>query len=81
MHDKSIAELAARLRGKAFSSRELTQSFLERIERFNPSLNAFVTVTTERALEQAEVADRRIAAGEAGPLTGIPLGQKDIFCT
>jgi aspartyl-tRNA(Asn)/glutamyl-tRNA(Gln) amidotransferase subunit A len=81
MHDKSIAELAAGLRGKAFSSRELTQSFLERIGRFNPALNAFVTVTAERALEQADAADGRIAAGQAGSLTGIPLGQKDIFCT
>jgi aspartyl-tRNA(Asn)/glutamyl-tRNA(Gln) amidotransferase subunit A len=81
MHDKSIAELAAGLRSKAFSSQELTQNYLDRIEKFDSQLNAFVTVTREQALDQAKAADAQLASGRAGPLTGIPLGQKDIFCT
>jgi aspartyl-tRNA(Asn)/glutamyl-tRNA(Gln) amidotransferase subunit A len=81
MYDKSIAELAAGLRSKAFSSQELTQTFLDRINKYDAKLNAFVTVTDDQALEQAKAADALIAADQAGPLTGIPLGQKDIFCT
>ena len=81
MHDKSIAELSAALRAGEFSSEELTRAFLDRIERLDGRLNSFITVTAEQALEQARTADRRIAAGTAGPLTGIPLAQKDIFCT
>ncbi len=81
MHDKTIAELSAGLKAGEFSAEELTRSYLERIERLDGQLNSFVTVTAERALEQARVADQRLAADEAGPLTGIPLAQKDIFCT
>lgn len=81
MHDYTLAQLAAGLRAGEFSSEELTRAFLARIERFNPTLNAFITVTPERALDQARVADRRIRAGEGGPLTGVPLAHKDIFCT
>ncbi len=81
MHNKTIAELAAGLRDKEFSSRELTTHFLARIGQYNPALNCFITVTEELALQQAEAADARIAAGKAGPLTGVPIVQKDIFCT
>ncbi len=81
MHDKTIVELAKGLRNKDFSSTELTRTYLDRIAAINPTLNAFVTVTGEQALSQAEAADRRLAAGDAGPLTGIPIAQKDIFCT
>ncbi len=81
MHNKTIAELADGLRRKAFSSAELTEHFLQRIQAFDPTLNCYITVTAERALNQARAADRRIADGEAGPLTGIPISQKDIFCT
>jgi aspartyl-tRNA(Asn)/glutamyl-tRNA(Gln) amidotransferase subunit A len=81
MHDKSIAELGAGLRAGAFSSVELTRHSLARIERLDPALNSFVTVTAERALAQAEAADQRLRRGEAGPLTGIPIAHKDIFCT
>ncbi len=55
--------------------------FLDRIERFDTTLNAFITVTAEQALAAAAAADRRLAKGEASPLTGIPLAHKDIFCT
>ncbi|HKJ76318.1 MAG TPA: Asp-tRNA(Asn)/Glu-tRNA(Gln) amidotransferase subunit GatA [Gammaproteobacteria bacterium] len=81
MHEKTIAELAAGLKAGEFSSEELTRSFLERIERLDGGLNCYITVTAEAALEQAREADRRIAAGEAGPLTGVPIAHKDIFCT
>ncbi|MDD9996032.1 MAG: amidase family protein, partial [Dehalococcoidia bacterium] len=63
------------------SSRELTASVLDRIDAVEPAIGAFVTVTADRALEQAERADRRIAAGTAGPLTGIPVQLKDNLCT
>jgi aspartyl-tRNA(Asn)/glutamyl-tRNA(Gln) amidotransferase subunit A len=81
LHEQTIAELAAGLRAGAFSSVELTRHYLDRIAAHDPGLNAFVTVTAEGALAQAEAADARLRAGAAAPLTGIPLGQKDIFCT
>jgi aspartyl-tRNA(Asn)/glutamyl-tRNA(Gln) amidotransferase subunit A len=81
MHDKTIAELALGLKNKEFSSVELTQAFLARIKLHDPALNSFVTVTEETAQAQAQAADERIAQGEAGLLTGVPIAQKDIFCT
>jgi len=81
LHNLFIGELAERLRKRQISSVELTRHFLSRIERFNPALNAFITLTAERALEDAAAADARLAAGEKGPLLGIPLIHKDIFCT
>jgi aspartyl-tRNA(Asn)/glutamyl-tRNA(Gln) amidotransferase subunit A len=81
MHDKTVAEISVALQAGEFSSVELTRSYLERIGRHNEALNAFVTVTEEQALAQAEAADAARAAGEAGPLTGVPIAHKDIFCT
>ncbi len=81
MHDKTLAQLSTGLAGGEFSSVELTRHFLDRIAALDGRLNSFITVTEEQALAQAEAADARIAAGEAGPLTGIPLAHKDIFCT
>jgi len=81
MHDKTIAELATGLREKAFSSRELTQHYLDRISRHDPALNSYITVTADAALAAADSADQAIAAGVGGPLTGIPIAHKDIFCT
>ncbi len=81
MHRKSLAELARGLAGGEFSSVELTTHFLDRIERFDERLNAFITVTGEQALAAARRADERRSQGEAGPLTGVPLAQKDIFNT
>jgi aspartyl-tRNA(Asn)/glutamyl-tRNA(Gln) amidotransferase subunit A len=81
IHGKTLAELAAGLRKKEFSSVELTKLFLERIEAAQRSLNAFVSITREPALEAAAAADKAIAAGQAGPLTGVPIVHKDIFCT
>jgi len=81
MHTKTIAELRQALDAKEFSSTELTQHLLERCKKFNPELNSFITITEETAVEQAKQADKQIAAGQAGLLTGIPIAQKDIFCT
>jgi aspartyl-tRNA(Asn)/glutamyl-tRNA(Gln) amidotransferase subunit A len=81
MHKKTIVELGAGLRAGDFSSVELTRHFLERIDRLDGTINAFITTTPEQALKEAAAADEKIQAGETGPLTGIPIVQKDIFCT
>ncbi len=80
MIDKSVKQLAQALASKEISSVELSTLFLDRIERLNPEINAFVTVDRDKTLEMAHAADARIAAGTAGPLTGVPIAQKDIFC-
>ena len=77
----SVADLSRRLAAGEVSSAELTRDLLDRIERINPRLNALISVTADSALQQAAEADSRRAAGNAGPLTGIPLVHKDIFCT
>ncbi|MCP4127145.1 MAG: Asp-tRNA(Asn)/Glu-tRNA(Gln) amidotransferase subunit GatA [Gammaproteobacteria bacterium] len=81
MHNKSISELAAGLRAGEFSSVELISHYLERIGSLDKGLNSFITVCEEGALAQARAADEQIATGAAGPLAGIPIVQKDIFCT
>ncbi|HSW69807.1 MAG TPA: Asp-tRNA(Asn)/Glu-tRNA(Gln) amidotransferase subunit GatA [Gammaproteobacteria bacterium] len=81
MDYKTIAELSRDLAAKKISSVELTQYFLDRIKNFDGKLNSFITVTEDEALKNAKHADEWIAAGKGGPLTGIPLAQKDIFCT
>jgi aspartyl-tRNA(Asn)/glutamyl-tRNA(Gln) amidotransferase subunit A len=81
MHTRNLAQLAADLRARRVSATELTKHFLERIERFDGALNAFVTVTADQALARAADADRRLARNDAAPLTGIPIAHKDIFCT
>ena len=80
MITRSLTALAQALATKEISSVELTRLFLERIARLNPSINAYITVDAEKTLAQAAAADELRAAGQAGPLTGIPLAQKDIFC-
>lgn len=79
MQDFSLSALQAGLRQKTFSAVELTRSCLDRIDQ-NQDLNAFISVS-DHALAAAKAADQRIKAGKAGPLTGIPIGVKDIFCT
>ena len=79
MHTASLAEFSARLTRRDVSSVELATLFLDRIEAHNGMLNAFITVDRERTLAQAKAADARIAAGTAGPLTGVPIAHKDIF--
>ena len=80
MINASLKQLSQALAAKQISSVELTQLFLDRINRHNPTINAFVTVDAEKSLNSARAADARIAAGTAGLLTGIPIAQKDIFC-
>ncbi len=80
MPHKTIAELTKDLAAKKISSVELTQFFLERIKKF-AHLNSFITVTEEHALQDAKKADAQLAKGKVPPLTGIPIAQKDIFCT
>ncbi len=81
MDYKTIAQLKNDLHTKKISSVELTQSFLKRIKQYDKELNSFITVTEEVALKNAAEADVRIAKGTAVALTGIPMAQKDIFCT
>ena len=79
--DTSVAALARALAAKQISSRDLAQAYLDRIAALNPTLNAFITVDAEQTLAEAAAADARLAAGQASPLTGIPVAHKDIFCT
>ncbi|MDG2365735.1 MAG: Asp-tRNA(Asn)/Glu-tRNA(Gln) amidotransferase subunit GatA [Methylococcaceae bacterium] len=80
MHNQTIAELAKGLQAGEFSSQELTTAHLARIKQHR-ELNCFITVTEVEAIAQAKIADQLISDGKAGPLTGIPLAHKDIFCT
>jgi aspartyl-tRNA(Asn)/glutamyl-tRNA(Gln) amidotransferase subunit A len=81
LHHLSLGELSEGLRARRFSSVEVTKHFLARIERFNPGLNAFITITADEALAAAAKADQALAAGQASTLTGVPIAHKDIFCT
>ncbi len=81
MQNKTLAELATGLHAKQFTSVELTQMYLDRIARFDKEINSYVTVTPEKALAQAAAADTLLRSGRGGPLTGIPIAHKDIFCT
>ncbi|HWW21937.1 MAG TPA: amidase, partial [Steroidobacteraceae bacterium] len=81
LHHKTVAELATALRAREVSSVELTRACLQRIEQHQGELNAFISVTAHAALAQAAEADQRRAAGKAGPITGVPIAHKDIFCT
>ena len=83
MHNlETIAELAPRLRRKEISPVELTRGCLDRIEKLNPALNAFITVTAESALAEAQAAEDEISReGWRGPLHGIPVALKDLIDT
>ncbi|MGE0384196.1 MAG: Asp-tRNA(Asn)/Glu-tRNA(Gln) amidotransferase subunit GatA [Gammaproteobacteria bacterium] len=81
MAAETLAELGAALARRELSSVELTRRTLDRIASGDAGLNSFVTVCADSALAEAAAADARIAAGQAGPLTGLPYANKDIFCT
>jgi aspartyl-tRNA(Asn)/glutamyl-tRNA(Gln) amidotransferase subunit A len=80
--EMTLIEAAKALRAGQTSSSELTEEYLKRIEELNPRLNAFLTVTADIAREQALQADRERRSGmDRGPLHGIPIAHKDLFCT
>ena len=82
LHYLSVTEASRLIRQRRLSPVELTRAFLDRIETFDPQLNAYLLVTAERALEQAREAEAEIAAGRyRGPMHGIPFALKDIYCT
>ncbi len=81
LENLTITQLREKLAAGEISSVELTKAFLERIKATDGKVNAFITVCEEEALAAAAAADQRIAAGNAAPLTGIPLAVKDIFNT
>ncbi len=76
----SLSQLQSQLKDRSISATELTQLYLDRIEQLNPILNCYITVDEEHALERARAADQQLARGSGGPLTGLPISQKDIFC-
>jgi len=80
MYKKTIKQLSSELQNKEFSSEELVSSYLDRCDSHNSDLNCFISLMPETAIAQARSADKKIQNGEAGPLTGIPLAHKDIFC-
>ena len=78
----SIAQAARAIRAKEISPTELTEAYLARIEQYNGLINAYVTVTAERARADAKAAQDALAAGkDLGPLHGIPIGLKDLYET
>ena len=80
MLNLTLKQLSVELSARRVSSVEVAEFFLKRINTLGKTLNAFVCVDTEKTLAAAQAADRMIAAGQAGPLTGVPVAHKDIFC-
>ena len=81
LHTKTLTEIRSGLEGGEFSSVELTSALLDRINQRDSDLNSFITVTADKALAAAQAADEARAAGTGGPLNGLPVVHKDIFCT
>ena len=81
MYKSTLAQLSIALESKKISSEELTRLYIERCNKHNNSLNCFITITEEEALKKARHADKKRASGDYNLLTGIPIAQKDIFCT
>jgi aspartyl-tRNA(Asn)/glutamyl-tRNA(Gln) amidotransferase subunit A len=81
LHELTIQEAHQLLKKKEISSESLTRAVLSRINQVDQKIDAFVSINEDLAVEQAKDADRRISAGQCAPLTGIPLGIKDLICT
>src|SRR5665213_455276 len=82
LYQKTIHEIAADLKAKKVSSVELTKATMTHLKAVEPKVQSFITITEEVALAQAAEADKRIASGNnLTPLTGVPLGIKDLLCT
>ena len=77
LHQTPVHQLAGLLRTRQLGARELVQVYLDRINRLAGDLNCFITITEEKALKQADLAQQRLDDGTAGPLTGIPMALKD----
>ncbi|MEM7619663.1 MAG: Asp-tRNA(Asn)/Glu-tRNA(Gln) amidotransferase subunit GatA [Pseudomonadota bacterium] len=77
----TLAKARDGIKNKEFTSQELTKAHLKNIDDANEALNAFVHLSADKTLEMAKASDEKIAKGEGGPLEGIPLGIKDLFCT
>jgi aspartyl-tRNA(Asn)/glutamyl-tRNA(Gln) amidotransferase subunit A len=81
IHTMTLSELANGLQNKTFSSVECIKHFIQRIKQLDPQLNSFITLTEDQALSRASEADQKRAKGDLSPLLGLPIAQKDIFCT
>ena len=81
IHLKTLGELSRGLDNGEFTSLEVTKLFLDRIAAQDKKLNSFITVTESEALNAASEADKARSAGKVGPLNGLPIAHKDIFCT
>tara|TARA_R110001592_G_scaffold320639_2_gene598694 strand:- start:11191 stop:12678 length:1488 start_codon:yes stop_codon:yes gene_type:complete len=81
LHNKTIAEIIAGLEAREFTSVEITQHYLKRIQALDSTYNSYITVSEASALAQAAVADKRRAEGSAPAFCGVPIAHKDIFCT
>ena len=81
LHELTITQASGLLKNKEIASVELTRAILDRIEAVDGKVGAYLTVDADGAMAQAEAADRRLAKGDTAPLTGIPLGIKDLICT
>ena len=77
----SLADMRDGLRSKQFSAVELAEAHLGAIEKANPEMNAFITITRDKALAMAKASDEKIMKGEARAIEGVPIGVKDLFCT
>ena len=81
MHQLTLTQLQQGLASGDFTARDIAEHYLSRIEAHDPQLNSFITITADQALAQAKAADEARAKGEAGPLNGLPIAHKDMFCT
>ena len=81
LHELTIEQAIDLLKNREIASVELTRAVLDRIETVDGKVGAFLTVDADGAMTQAEVADHRLAKGDTAPLTGIPMGIKDLICT
>lgn len=81
LHEMTIEQASGLLKNREISSVELTRAVLDRIDEVDDKVGAYLTVDADGAMVQAQAADQRLATGEAAPLTGIPLGIKDLICT
>jgi aspartyl-tRNA(Asn)/glutamyl-tRNA(Gln) amidotransferase subunit A len=77
----TLSDAVDGLKAKTFSSQEITQAFLTQIDKSNETLNAYVVVTADKAMQMAKASDATLAKGQGGKLEGAPLGIKDLFCT